>query len=97
MITVIVKWVTNSENFDYLKHMAVKLANISQINERGCISYTVHRDLDRPNTIILHECYISDKALEEHKASDHYMLYVEKLASVCIEPPTVFRIKKTGR
>ena len=43
--------------------------------EPGCISYIPHQVQDDPDTILIYEQYRDPKALEAHRASDHFRKY----------------------
>lgn len=40
--------------------------------EPGCISYIPHRVEDDPDTVVIYEQYRDTKALEAHRASEHF-------------------------
>jgi quinol monooxygenase YgiN len=43
--------------------------------EPGCVSYVPHRLEDDPDTVLIYEQYRDEKALEAHRASEHFKDY----------------------
>jgi len=40
--------------------------------ETGCVSYIAHFLADDPNTVLIYEQYVSDAALDLHRATPHF-------------------------
>jgi quinol monooxygenase YgiN len=43
--------------------------------EPGCVSYIPHHLEDDPDTIVIYEQYRDAKALEAHRASEHFKIH----------------------
>jgi quinol monooxygenase YgiN len=40
--------------------------------EPGCVNYIAHFVADDPNTVVIYEQYVSDAALDQHRATPHF-------------------------
>jgi len=40
--------------------------------EAGCVTYLFHQSRDDPQEFLIYEQYVSEEAVEAHKASDHF-------------------------
>ena len=51
---------------------SLRLLAAASRQEPGCISYIPHYVEDDPNTVLIYEQYRDAKALEAHRASEHF-------------------------
>ncbi|MGD0680811.1 MAG: putative quinol monooxygenase [Terracidiphilus sp.] len=51
---------------------SLRLLAAASRQEPGCISYIPHYLEDDPNTVLIYEQYRDAKALEAHRASEHF-------------------------
>jgi quinol monooxygenase YgiN len=51
---------------------SLRLLAAASRQEPGCISYIPHQLEDDPNTVLIYEQYRDTKALEAHRASEHF-------------------------
>jgi quinol monooxygenase YgiN len=51
---------------------SLRLLAAASRQEPGCISYIPHQLEDDPNTVLIYEQYRDAKALEAHRASEHF-------------------------
>ncbi len=61
--------------------------------EKGCVSYELLPDLLHQNCYLVLETWESDKALEAHKLTRHYLDFIESLNEYTGEPPTMHRVE----
>jgi len=61
--------------------------------EKGCISYDLLPDVLHHNCYLVLETWESDKALESHKLTRHYLDFAESLNEYTGEPPTLHRVE----
>jgi len=61
--------------------------------EKGNISYDLLPDVLHQNCYIVLETWESDKALEAHKQTRHYLDFIESLNEYTNEPPTLHRVE----
>jgi quinol monooxygenase YgiN len=51
-----------------------RLAEASR-KEPGCVSYIPHQSEEDLDTMVIYEQYVDEKALTEHRASEHFKKY----------------------
>lgn len=58
----------------------------SRRDERGCLRFDVHRDVDDPNHFLLYELYADERAFTEaHRGAPHYQTWRAAVAEL-LEP-----------
>ncbi len=62
---------------DYLE-AARHDAEHSEKDEPGCLRFDVAQDRDDPNRFYLYEIYRDEAAMDAHRLTPHFKLYVEK-------------------
>ena len=50
----------------------LRLLTLASRQEPGCVSYVPHHVEDDPNMVLIYEQYRDDKALDAHRASEHF-------------------------
>lgn len=56
--------------------------------EKGCISYTLNRDLKDETHFTFIESWEDEEAIKGHNASDHFTTCVPQMAKHCAKPGT---------
>lgn len=70
-LVIVARWQVQPDRVDaVLAHVAV--LRQASLAEPGCLGYEVFRAVDAPDTLLLHESYADDAALEAHRQSAHY-------------------------
>ena len=62
-------------------------AEHSEQDEPGCLRFDVIQDRDHANRFYYYEVYKDEAALEAHRQSPHFKLYVEKTSAWLAAPP----------
>jgi quinol monooxygenase YgiN len=71
MISFTVRMRFRSEDRQRIAEMLTNLAQASR-QEPGCVSYVPHTVDGEPDTVVIYEQYRDQKALEAHRASQHF-------------------------
>jgi autoinducer 2-degrading protein len=71
---------------EYLQAVAHD-AEHSERNEPGCLRFDVVQDREDANRFYYYEVYKDEAALEAHRQTPHFKLYVEKTHSWLAAPP----------
>jgi len=71
MVSFIVRLTFNQEDRADVAESLRLLADASR-KEPGCVSYIPHQLEDDPDTVLLYEQYVDQKALAAHRNSDHF-------------------------
>jgi len=71
MVSFIVRLTFNQEDRADVAETLRVLAAASR-QEPGCVSYIPHQLEDDPNTVVLYEQYVDQKALTAHRETDHF-------------------------
>ncbi|MGC9157805.1 MAG: putative quinol monooxygenase [Terracidiphilus sp.] len=50
----------------------LRLLALASRQEPGCVSYVPHQLQDDPDTFLIYEQYRDEKALDEHRSSEHF-------------------------
>jgi quinol monooxygenase YgiN len=50
----------------------LRLLAAASRTEPGCVSYIPHHVEDDPDTVLIYEQYVDEKALAAHRASEHF-------------------------
>ncbi len=78
MITLIVFAQIKPENlFDFIDE--TKIAQKATLDEGGCTAYTINKDNDDEDSVILIETYMSEDALAFHKSTPHFLEWRDKI------------------
>jgi quinol monooxygenase YgiN len=54
---------------------SLRMLSTASRQEPGCISYIPHHLEDDPDTVLIYEQYRDEKALEAHRASEHFKIH----------------------
>ena len=71
MISFTVRMKFRSEDRQRIAEILVALARASR-QEPGCVTYIPHCVEGEPDTVVIYEQYTDQKALEAHRASQHF-------------------------
>jgi autoinducer 2-degrading protein len=82
-VTVQVKPEHVAEFLEVIRHDAEHSEN----DEPGCLRFDVIQDKDDPSRFYFYEVYRDDAALEAHRQTPHFKLYLEKSRSLLVTPP----------
>ena len=82
-VTVQVKPEHVAEYLEAVRHDAEH----SERDEPGCLRFDVIQDRNDANRFYYYEVYRDDAALEAHRQSAHFKLYVEKTSTWLAAPP----------
>jgi quinol monooxygenase YgiN len=69
-----VVFVAKDESIEELKALLTTMVEASRAEE-GCELYNIYQMRDKPTTFVVVETWASDKALDGHKMSSHYIHY----------------------
>lgn len=61
--------------------------------EKGCLGYDLLPDVLHQNCYLVLETWESDRALESHKLTRHYLDFIESLNEYTCKPPTMYRVE----
>jgi quinol monooxygenase YgiN len=71
MVSFIVRLTFNQDDRADVAETLRLLATASR-QEAGCVSYVPHQLEDDPDTVVIYEQYVDQKALAAHRDSDHF-------------------------
>lgn len=74
MVSFIVRLTFNQEDRADVAESLRLLATASR-QEPGCVSYVPHQLEENPDTVLIYEQYLDQKALAAHRDSDHFKKY----------------------
>jgi quinol monooxygenase YgiN len=74
MVSFIVRLTFNQEDRAEVAEILRALANASR-QEPGCVSYFPHQLEDEPDTVLIYEQYVDQKALAAHRETPHFKKY----------------------
>jgi len=78
-VTVVARWQVKSDALDEVLALATRVRQQS-LEEPGCLGYEIYRSVDAPASLLLHEHYRDDAALDAHRRSAHFQaLVVERI------------------
>lgn len=78
-VTVVARWRVKDEALDEVLALAAQVRQQS-LAEPGCLGYEIYRGVDAAASLLLHEHYRDDAALDAHRQSAHYQtLVVERI------------------
>ena len=75
MVSFIVRLTFNQEDRADVAETLRLLAAASR-TEPGCVSYIPHQLEDDPNTVVIYEQYLDQKALAAHRETEHFKKHV---------------------
>lgn len=91
MITLIVKVDVKSDRlFDFIDETKIASSRAMQY-ERGCKGYTINKDADNENGIILIEQYASQTDIDNHKTTEHFLTWRANVEDMMNSPRQVTR------
>lgn len=71
MLTVVARYIAKAETADTVAALLPRLAEKSR-TEDGNLSYTISRDLERPEQFIMVETYRTAEDFAVHRGSEHF-------------------------
>lgn len=74
-VTVVAQITAKAEYRDFIQSELIKLVAPTR-QEKGCIEYRLHQDLDDPVLFLFFETWEDRISLERHLASEHFKQYV---------------------
>ena len=74
-IQVFAKWKVKETSLDEVLELLKEVSEKSR-SEEGNISYEVNQSTTDRNTLLLHERYINNEAIEVHRNTDHFQQLV---------------------
>jgi autoinducer 2-degrading protein len=77
MVILAVTWVAKTGREAEVAELFTKLTAESR-KEPGCVMYQAHRHRTEPRRFFIYEQYRDDAALEEHRATPHFLQYAKK-------------------
>ena len=92
MFKLVVVVQTLPEKAEAFEEMVRPLIKNSR-REKGNISYDVLPDVLHQNTYLILETWENDKALEEHKATRHYLDFAESVNGYIAAPLVLYRVE----
>jgi len=92
MFKLIVVIAVRSDKAAAFEEMVKPLVENSR-KEKGCLSYDLLPDVLHQNCYLILETWESDKALETHKLTHHYLDFIESLNEYATKPPTMYRVE----
>lgn len=78
MITLVAKKIVKKAYLDEFIELANKLAEESR-KENGCEEYHLYQDIDNPQVLTFIEKWVDEKAIQDHKQTEHYNTIMPKL------------------
>jgi len=84
IVTIVHVWVKPEFIDDFIQ--ATKINHINSVKETGNIRFDVLQDVNDPSKFTLYEAYISEKASMEHKNTQHYLDWREKVKDWMAKP-----------
>ena len=72
-------------NFLNLAKIMIKESN----NEKGCISYRLHKDIYNQGKYLFYEEYIDQIARDSHNNSTHFKWFINKITPLLVEEPII--------
>ena len=81
MIRVVSKGIFYEDKTDEALKLYEELVAESQ-KEKGCVSYNLYRDMEDGTILTMMEEWESEKALEEHKKSEHFTKIVPVISKL---------------
>lgn len=87
MITLIVSALVKPENLtDFIEE--TKIAQQATLEEGGCTAYTINKDNEDEDSIILIESYLSEDAINFHKNTPYFLEWRDKIRPFIITRTT---------
>jgi quinol monooxygenase YgiN len=74
MVSFTVRMKFNAEDRTEIADALRQLAAASR-QEVGCITYIPHHTAEDPDTVVIYEQYIDEKALAAHRETEHFKRY----------------------
>lgn len=75
MLIICARIEAQKDKIDFVKSEVMKLVKPTR-NEKGCIQYILHQDVERPEVFIFFEKWESDIACEIHMKNTHTQKFV---------------------
>ena len=88
MIYIIAKCISKKENIEETKNELLALIAPTR-EEKGCISYDLHQDQDRPEVFYFYEIWETRSLLDAHLKNDHLVAWVNKAEDLLASPMEV--------
>lgn len=71
MVSFIVRLTFNQEDRADVAE-SLRLLAMASRQEPGCVTYVPHQSEDEPNTVLIYEQYVDQKALAAHRETEHF-------------------------
>lgn len=81
MISIVAKFVVNAEKETEFLDLTKKLV-IASNEEKGCIEYGLHKDVNKEHTWCMLEKWKDQAAIDEHNNSMHFTSIVPQLVKM---------------
>ena len=92
MLNIVAIITANEDSVDLVKSEMMKMVP-ETLKEEGCFSYTLHQDMETPNTFVFYETWDCEESLQEHLKTPHVQNYISA-TSGCIESFSMKRLNK---
>jgi quinol monooxygenase YgiN len=76
MITIVARYQASPGRGDAVAHALAEHVPTT-LREEGCLEFTALRSEEDPDSFVLYERYVDEKALTAHRQSTHFRRYVE--------------------
>jgi len=86
-ITKRVTFIAKSDGIEKMKELLSAMVKPSKA-EDGCLFYEIVQYKDKPEKFMAVETWRDEKALDGHKASDHYKIYKSSYEPYCLDKYT---------
>jgi quinol monooxygenase YgiN len=74
MVSFLVRLKFTQEDRAEVAEAVRRLAEASR-REPGCVNYIPHHSEEEMDTVVIYEQYVDEKALTDHRASEHFKKY----------------------
>ena len=62
---------------------------IKSNNEKGCLTYRLLNEINKPNEFIIYEKYIDDNAVSIHNSSKHFKEFINNVPKFLTKEPII--------
>ena len=92
MLNIVAIITANEDSVDLVKSEMMKMVP-ETLKEGGCFSYTLHQDIENPNTFVFYETWDSEESLQKHLKTPHVQNYISATKG-CIASFSMKRLNK---
>ncbi|VGO17638.1 hypothetical protein PDESU_06239 [Pontiella desulfatans] len=75
-LTIVATIKANADSVDLMKSELLKLAQITNAVDEGCINYHLHQDNEAPMLFVVYENWESPELLQKHVDSAHFQAFM---------------------